>query len=704
MTHEDIEKKARAILEQMTLEEKIGQLSLKGYGNFDAEGIPQCTDLKELIKKGLVGTVHRRPNDPFEVTEELQRMAMEETRCKIPLLFSADMIHACETVFPIPLAASCSFDTELVEKAAKAMADEAHVCGTNYTFAPMVDVSRDARWGRIAESQGEDPYLAGEMGKAYVRGFQNEETYVMSTMKHYAAYSACEGGRDYDTAEVCENTMLNTYLIPFREGVSAGADSVMSSFNCIENIPATGNKKYLRDILRGKFGFDGIVVSDAISVKEMHTFGYCETLKDCAYRALKAGLDIELGSRTYMQELPTLLEEGAITEADIDEAVLRVLCKKIQLGLFDDPYKCFRGDKSVIFSEEHLQLSEDLACESAVLLENNGVLPMNTKTKVALIGDFGDNKDLFGCWQHSTKLDATVPLKEGLLKQGFEIVGESGNFNIMEAEAASFGADVVVFAFGESNEESGEASSKHNLEVREEIKHCFEYLKARGKKVVTIVFAGRPLIVNAFKYSDALIFGWHLGHRTGTAIAKLLAGERNFSGKLTVTVPRTEKQLPIYYSRRRAGRPFDENRPDYRFQARYNDGENFPQYPFGYGLSYSHFEYGDVQVENTEMKRGESLNAWVNVTNTSDTDGWEIVQMYIKDCYSETIRPVRELKGFHRVYIKAGETVKVNFEITERELGYYHADGVWGTDDGSFVVTIGPDSTSQNSCDFVLKS
>ena len=699
-----IENRAKEILNKMTISEKIGQLALKGYGDHNAEGIPLCTSLKDIIRCGRVGFVNRRPNDPFVITEELQRISIEESRCGIPLLFTADMIHACETVFPIPLAASCSFDCALVEETAKAAAKEGVRSGTNYTFAPMVDVSRDPRWGRIAESQGEDPFLAGEMAKAYVRGFQNDEAYVMCTLKHYAAYGACEGGRDYDTVEVSENTMLNTYLIPFREGVKAGAASVMTAFNAIENVPATGNKKYVTDILRGKFGFDGVVISDACSVPEMMNFGYCETRKDCAYRALKAGVDIELGTGCYLDELENLVNEGKITEEEIDVAVLRVLKFKLQLGLFDDPYRFYRLDKETVFCEEHLALSEKLACESAVLLENNGVLPLKKGAKIALIGDYVNNRSLYGCWQHSTRTAETVTLQEGLEKAGFEIVGVSENFDTSAAEAVAYGVDTVVFAFGETSENSGEAHSHHSLEVREEIKRCFAYLKARGKKVVSIVFSGRPLIVNDFKSSDALVFGWHLGQRAGSAIAKLLVGEENFSGKLTVTVPRHEGQLPLYYGRKKAGRPFAAEKQDYPFQARYRDGNNFPQYPFGYGLSYSKFRYREVRLEKSEMERGGKIVASVTLTNESDRAGCEIVQMYLNDHIAEVVRPQRELKGFQRVYLNAGESKTVSFEITEELLEYYHENGELYADEGAFTVYVGADSNTQNAADFNLKS
>lgn len=695
--------RAAALLKTMTLTEKIGQLSLMGMGGLDEQGVPENKVLFQKVAEGKCGFVIQLNGDYAQTTRELQRIAVEETRCKIPLLFNADVIHGLETVFPIPLAAACSFDCELVEKTAKAAAKEAAAYGIHYTNAPMVDVSRDPRWGRICESQGEDPYLAGEMAKAYVRGFQNEESYVMATLKHYAAYGACEGGRDYDVAEVCENTMLNAYLIPFREGVKAGADSVMSSFNCIENVPASGNKKYLKDILRGRFGFKGIVLSDAMSVPEMMAHGYCETPADCAYRAMKAGLDVELGTDCYEMNLSKLVQEGAILETEIDEAVLRVLEKKFELGLFDDPYKYFGYDRSAVYCEKHLALSEKLAGESVVLLENNGVLPLRMGAKLALVGPFARNRDFCGAWQDSSRQKDSTTLEEAFLSQGFELTGISEDYNLMRAEEVTYGADVVIFAIGEAWYESGEAHSKYDIGFSSECAKCFHYLKSRGKEVVTLVFAGRPMIVNDFKYADALAFCWHLGQRTADATVKLLSGALNFSGKLCVTVPRTTGQLPINYNRKNVGRPYLPDRQDYRFQVRYDDGENFPQYVFGYGLSYSAFSYGEVSVCADAWETEKKLTVTAEVRNEGSVDGVETVQLYLRDPFAEVVRPNRELKGFQRVFLRAGERKTVTFELNEESLSYYHSDGRYFADGGEYIVYVGGNSSTQNQEKFYLK-
>jgi beta-glucosidase len=440
-----------------------------------------------------------------------------------------------------------------------------------------------------------------------------------------------------------------------------------------------------------------------MSVSEMMNFGYCETEKECAYHALKAGLDVELGASCYIKNLETLVEEGRLAVSEIDEAVLRVLLKKFHLGLFDKPYEPFKRDKNVVFCDDHIALSEKMALESVVLLENNGVLPLRRDIKVALVGNYATSISHYGCWQHSTRYKEVVTLQDGLEQQGFTLTGVSDTFSIVEAEKTAYHADVVILAFGETSEESGEAFSKHNLHVKKEVIDCFNYLKSRGKKVVSLVFSGRPLIINEFKQSDALAFCWHLGQRAGTAVAKLLSGEMNFSGKLTMTIPRTEGQLPMYYARKRAGRPFEPERLDWRFQAKYCDGENFPQYAFGYGLSYSTFNYGEVELTSNIMKRKAKIEASVQLTNESNFDGTEIVQLYIRDEFSEVVRPQRELKGFRRVFLKAGESKRIVFEITEDMLEYYHIDGELCADTGSFYVYIGKDCNTENKAKFILE-
>lgn len=693
--------KAEELLSKLSLHEKVGQLILRAGCKLDAQGVPDSFDLVKQFENGEVGSVIQHANDMTDATLFMQHYETEKSDKHIPLFINADMIHGLETVYPTPIAAACSFDPELVEKSAKASAVEARACGVYYTNAPMIDIARDPRWGRVAESQGEDPYLGGEMGKAYVRGFQNKEAYVMATLKHYCGYGACEGGRDYNVCEMNENTMLNTYLIPFREGVKAGASSVMTSFNSIENIPATGNKKYLRKILREKFGFNGIIISDAGSSFEMISHGYCKDLKDCAVKSIEAGLDIDLGSEVYPTQLENAVLEGLVDEKLVDECVLRILEKKFELELFEDPYLNGR-DKNVVFCEDHLKLSEELALESAVLFENNGVLPLDKSKKVALIGRFSNSKDMLGCWQESLHINEAVTPYEGFVNNGFNVVACVENYNLKEIKKAVKKADVVLFNFGETSLENGEARSHHNLKASPEVVEAYNFIKKLNKKVVTFVFAGRPLILNEFKNSDALVYCWNLGHMAGNAIAKLFSGEANFSAKTCVTFPTSEGQLPQYYARKKVGRPYDPNNTTWRFQVRYDDGNNEPLYYFGQGLSYSNFVYSNIKIEKDTMKMDEKIKVSIDVKNDSNVSGTEIVQLYINDKVSEVVRPIRELKDFKRVYIKPNEKKTVEFTITLDKLSYYHEDGELRADEGEFEVFIGKDSRCLDMVSFSL--
>lgn len=700
----DYKKRAQILLDKMTLEEKIGQLCMYAVYRLDEQGVPQCDGLQEALENGLVGSVIQGMSDFSSALYEMQKTIVEKSRLKIPLLFNIDLIHGFDTIMPIPLAAACSFDTDLVEKATAATAAEAAACGAHWTNAPMIDIVRDPRWGRVCESQGEDTYLAGEMAKAYVRGYQNKDNYMMSTLKHFAAYGACEGGRDYDCAEVSENTMLNTYLPPFKTGVEIGADAVMASFNTIENIPASGNKKYLKGVLRDKFGFNGVILSDAASVLELVNHGYCEDKKDSAKSAIDATMDVELGTDCFATSLKQLVEKGEIDEKQIDDAVLRVLEMKYKLGVFDDPFKYFKKDKSVLFCEEHLALSEKLASESAVLLENNGVLPLRNTSKIALVGECVRSPYLCGAWQNSSRENDTVTIEQGLLAEKFDIVGVSENYDVRAAETASYGADTVIFAVGSANkaDNGGEAASRMDLEFSDEVKYCYDYLLSRNKKVIVLVCTGGPRIVNVFKRADALVYCWHLGSRSGSAIAKLLSGKYNFSGKLSVTIPRNMGQIPIYYNRKPTGRPFKAAMQDWLFQVRYRYGENYPQYQFGYGLSYSKFAYGDFRAEKEIIRRGEKLKVYVEVRNESDVQGTEVVQLYVQDPVAEISRPLRELKGFKRVSLLPHEKKIVCFNITEEELAYYHEDGKFSADVGKFNLYVGGDSNANLSLTFSL--
>lgn len=689
--------KASALLKQMTLTEKIGQLILYAGCNVDDKGVPDNAELIQHIREGRVGSIIIQPQDLSKIVDALQKIAMEESRLRIPLFINADMIHGFETVFPIPLASACSFDIALVEECAKTAAKEAVACGVRYTNAPMVDIARDARWGRIAESQGEDSYLASELAKAYVRGYQNEEAYVMATLKHYAGYGACEGGRDYDVVEINENTMLNTYLPPFYAGIKQGAGSVMTGFNVLNNIPISGNHRYLREILRDKFGFDGIVISDASSINEMLVYGICKDLEECCEKAVCAGVDIDLGGISYSQALEKAVLSGKVSEGLIDEAVLRVLEKKYALGIFDAPYS--KEDKSCVFSAKHLDLAERLALESAVLLKNNGVLPLSKKAKITIIGKYADCKDVLGCWQNSSRVAEITTLKEVFSRGGYEVVWVQETYDTDGVEKAIEKADILLFTCGEYSEQSGEAHSRQNLRLTQEELRCYQYLKEKTANIVTLVFGGRPLIVNEID-EGAIVYCWHLGHRTAEALEKLLSGECNFSGKLCVTIPQDEGQIPVYYAKKKLGRPYDKGNTQWRFQAKYEDGANEPAYPFGYGLSYSRFVYKNLRADKQTLLSNGQLKVCVDIENASDFDGVEIVQLYINDVVSQVVRPMKELKAFQRIKIKARERVTVAFTIDEESLSYYHINGEYKADEGQFEVFVGADSDCTEKIQF----
>ena len=690
-------KKARQLLEKMTLTEKIGQLILYAGCNVDDKGVPDNSELVNHIREGRVGSIIVQPQDLSKTVDALQKIAVDKSRLHIPLFINADMIHGFETVFPIPLASACSFDTELVETCAKMSAKEAVACGVRYTNAPMVDIARDPRWGRIAESQGEDSYLASEMAKAYVRGYQNEDNYVMATLKHYAGYGACEGGRDYDVVEINENTMLNTYLPPFYEGVKQGVDSVMTGFNVLNNIPISGNHRYLREILRGKFGFDGIIISDASSINEMLVYGICKDLEECCEKAMCAGVDIDLGGISYSNALEKAVLSGRLSETLIDEAVIRILEKKYQLGLFESPYS--KKDKSCLFAKKHLDLAEELAIESAVLLKNNGELPLSKQKKIAIIGKYANSKDVLGCWQNSSHTDDVKSFWEVFNNNGYNVVGVCQTYDRESVQKAINNAEVVIFTCGEFSQQSGEAHSRQNLHLTQEEIDCYQYIKTQSTNIVSLIFGGRPLIINEIDVG-AIVYAWHLGHRTAEAIEKLLSGKRNFSGKLAVTIPKTEGQIPIYYAKKKLGRPYDKENTAWRFQAKYEDGENEPAYVFGYGLSYSNFVYKNLRIDKEILSQNEQLKVSVDVENTSDCDGTEIVQLYLGDVVSEVIRPNKELKAFKRVNIKAKERVTVEFTLSEKDLGYYHDNGDFKADEGQFEIFVGEDSNAGNKIQF----
>lgn len=729
-----VEDRIDSLISVMTLEEKIGQLNLPSAGQFTT-GQAENSDIAKKIEQGLVGGLFNIKS--VAAIHEMQRIAVEKSRLKIPLLFGMDVIHGYETVFPIPLGLSCSWDMELIEKSARMAAQEASADGINWTFSPMVDLSRDPRWGRVSEGSGEDPYLGGEIAKAMVRGYQGNDltadNTIMSCVKHFALYGAAEAGRDYNTVDMSRQRMYNEYFPPYKAAVDAGVGSVMASFNEIDGIPATANKWLLTDVLRDQWKFDGFVVSDYTGVSEMVDHGY-GNIKEVSMRAIAAGLDMDMVSEGFLKTLPESVREGKISEKEIDEACRRILRAKFKLGLFDDPYRYGNEEraKKEIFNAENRAFARKVASESFVLLKNEGnVLPLKKNAKIALVGPLADAaENMTGTWSVAARHAESVTLLSALKKVNPNTVYAKGSNlvedPVLEANATMFGktlrrdsrsaaalreeavrvarsADVIVAAIGESAEMSGEASSRSDIEVPETQRELLRALLATGKPVVIVLFTGRPL---AMKWEQenipAILNVWFGGSEAGDAIADVLFGDVNPSGKLTMTFPQNVGQVPLYYAHKNTGRPLEPGKWFSKFRSNYLDVSNDPLYPFGYGLSYTTFEYGELKIDKTAMAISDSLTVSVDVTNTGRADGAEVVQLYIRDLVGSVTRPVRELKGFKKIFLKAGETQTVTFKITEEDLSFYRSDLTYGCEPGEFEIYIGGDSNAKRSIGFTL--
>lgn len=713
------------LMERMTLREKLGQLNLPSGGDL-VTGLVQNSPLAESVRKQELGGFFNVMG--VEKIRELQRIAVEETELKIPLVVGMDVIHGYKTVFPIPLAMSCSWDPEAVERAAEIAACEASADGICWTFSPMVDIARDARWGRIAEGNGEDPYLGAVLAGAYVRGYQGDdlrasERHIMTCVKHFAFYGASESGRDYNIADMSRIRMYNEYLAPYRAAVDAGAGTVMSSFNTVDGVPATANRWLLTDLLRDEMGFGGLLVTDYNSIGEMNTHGVAP-LKEASVRALNAGTDMDMVSGGFLNTLEESLREGTVTEERIDEACRRVLELKYRLGLFDDPYKYCRPERArrELFTEENRAEARRIATETFVLLKNDdGMLPLKKQGTIALIGPMGDARNnMCGMWCSTCDPDRHGTLLEGLraaVGNQAEVTYAKGS-NIYYDEQMERGAvgsrplqrgdnrqlleealrvaaeaDVIVAALGESSEMSGESASRTDIRIPDAQQDLLKALQATGKPVVLLLFTGRPLDLTWESANlPAILNVWFAGSETGDAVADVLFGRVAPSGKLTTTFPRSVGQVPIYYSQVNTGRPDGNPGAFDRFQSNYLDCRNDGLYPFGYGLSYTTFEYGEMTLSAETMPRGGTLEVRVPVTNTGAYDATEIVQLYIHDRYADIARPVKELKGFQRVFLKKGESREVIFTLTDEALKYYNSELEYGYDPGEFEVMVGPNS------------
>ncbi|MBB3131763.1 beta-glucosidase [Paenibacillus rhizosphaerae] len=702
------------LLNQMTLEEKIAQL-LQLTANFHEGGDGESQITGPLEEMGITESMVTASGSVLGISGaqsiiDVQKSYLSKSRLGIPLMFMADVVHGFKTIFPIPLAIGCSWDTELAEKSAEIAARESAVSGIHVTFAPMVDLVRDPRWGRVMETTGEDPYLNSLFARAFVRGYQGaslkeEPERLAACVKHFAAYGAPEGGRDYNTVNMSERNLREQYLPAYKAALDEGCEMVMTSFNTVDGIPATGNEKLMRGILRDEWGFDGILISDWASIREMIAHGAAEDDCEAAYRAIRAGVDIEMMTPCYVQHLPGLVESGRVDEALVDEAVLRILRLKDKLGLFDNP---LRGadperEREVVFCQDHRNVSYELAAKSSVLLKNEGgLLPLAPGRKVALIGPFAQSDDILGWWSCvGVKEDAVklgTALQERLAEGQLVIAEGSGVVSVDQGQidaaiAASQEADVIVLALGEDSAMSGEGGSRTNIRLPEAQLELVRQLKKTGKPMAAVIFNGRPLDLHGIiDEADAVLEAWFPGSEGGAAIADILIGRVNPSARLTMSFPHSVGQIPVYYNHYNTGRPMDPDKTEERYVSKYIDSPNDPLLPFGYGLSYTTFEYGSLNLSGNEMTADQPLQVSVNVTNTGDRAGIETVQLYIRDVAGEVVRPMRELKGYTRLELAPGESAEAVFTITEEQLRYHHSDLTQASDPGTFQVFVGPNS------------
>lgn len=706
-----IDQKVTELLSKMTLEEKVGQLVQ--YSGFDYATGPQNSNsaiVLEEIKKGNVGSMLNVAG--VEETRSFQKLALQ-SRLKIPLLFGQDVIHGYRTTFPVNLGQAASWDLSLIEKSERIAATEASAYGIHWTFAPMVDIARDPRWGRVMEGSGEDTYLGTQIGLARIRGFQGKGLgnidAIMACAKHFAAYGAAVGGRDYNSVDMSLRQLNETYLPPFKAAAEAGVATFMNSFNDINGIPATANKYILRDLLKGKWNYKGFVVSDWGSIGEMVPHGYTKDNKEAAEKAILAGSDMDMESRAYIAELPKLVKEGKVDIKFIDDAARRILTKKFEMGLFDDPFRFSneKRQKEQTNNQENRKFGREFGSKSIVLLKNqNNILPISKSTKtVALIGPFGKETTAnHGFWSIAFKDDnqRIVTQFDGIKNQLDKAstllyakgcnVDDQDRSMFAEAVETAKKADVVIMTLGEGHAMSGEAKSRSNIHFSGVQEELLKEIAKTGKPIVLMINAGRPLVFDwAADHIPAILYTWWLGTEAGNSIADVLFGGVNPGGKLPMTFPRTEGQIPIYYNYYNTGRPA-KNNTDRNYVSAYIDLDNDPKFPFGYGLSYTKFKYSDMTLSSDNLKGNQALNISVNVSNTGNYDGEEVVQLYIRDLFGKVVRPVKELKGFQKVLIKKGENKTVNFKLTPEDLKFYDDDLNYDWEGGEFDIMVGTNS------------
>lgn len=727
------------LMKKMTLDEKIGQLNLGGAGDV-ITGQTSSSDIGRKIKEGNFGAILNLRT--VEKIRDVQKVAVEGSRLKIPLIFGLDVIHGYSTTFPIPLALASSFDMSLIEKSARIAAVEATADGLCWTFSPMVDITRDPRWGRIAEGAGEDTYLGSQVARAMVKGYQGDDlsrnNTIMACVKHFAMYGAVEAGRDYNTTDMSRLRMYNEYLPPYKAAIDAGALTVMSSFNEIDGIPASGNKWLMTDLLRKQWGFKGFVVTDFTAINEMIEHGMGD-LQTVSALALKAGTDMDMVGEGYLTTLKKSLQEGKITETYINQSCRRILEAKYKLGLFDDPYRYCDTNraKTEIGNEEHMKAAREAATQTFVLLKNeNQLLPLQEKGRIALIGPLADNREnMAGTWSVAVDNKESISVLEGfknavgnkaeiLYAKGSNIVDDPRLAKIIDysekagidpestpqelrekAVALASTCDMVVAVMGEASDMSGECASRSDISLPGSQQALLEALLKTGKPVVLVLFTGRPLILNWEQQNiPAILNVWFGGSQAGNAIADVVFGKVNPSGKLPVTFPQNVGQIPLYYNHKNTGRPIDEGKGSWftKFLSNYLDVSNEPLYPFGYGLSYTTFGYSDLKLDKQKLASNGKLTVSVTLTNTGKYDGAEVAQLYIRDMVGSITRPVKELKGFQKVFLKAGESRVLNFTITPADLAFYNSDLKLVSEPGDFKVFVGTNSASVLESGFEL--
>ncbi|MCZ8196635.1 MAG: beta-glucosidase BglX [Flavobacterium sp.] len=728
----------KELMSKMTLEEKLGQLNLPSSGDITT-GQAKSSDIAKKIEEGKVGGLFNIKT--VAKIREVQKIAIEKSRLKIPLIFGMDVIHGYQTTFPIPLGVSSTWDMNLIKQSARIAAIESSADGINWTFSPMVDISRDPRWGRVSEGSGEDPFLGSQIAKAMVAGYQNDDlsktTSILSCVKHFALYGAPEAGRDYNTVDMSRIKMYNEYFPPYKAAVDAGVGSVMASFNEIDGIPATGNKWLLDTVLRKQWNFNGFLVTDYTGIPEMIDHGMGD-LQAVSALALNAGIDMDMVGEGLLTTLKKSLAEGKVTESAIDNACKRILEAKYDLGLFHNPYKnCDENRaKNEIFTQENRNFARKVAAESMVLLKNEKqVLPLKKEGTFAVVGPLANtNVNMAGTWSVATKQDESVSFLNGFKsvvgKTAKVLYAQGSNLDYdadFQAKATMFGkeiprdnrskeemikealeisknADVIIAVIGEGAELSGESSSRTNLEIPQAQKDLISELAKTGKPIVLVLFTGRPLVlVDENEKFSTILNVWFPGSEAGLAISDVLFGDVNPSGKLTATWPRSVGQIPIYYSYKNTGRPLGNSEGKFeKFKSNYIDERNEPLYPFGFGLSYTKFEYSNMKISSTKMVANDKITVSIDVKNTGNFDGKEVVQMYTRDLVGSVTRPVKELKGFEKVEIKKGETTTISFPITVEDLKFYNSDLNFVAEPGNFEVFIGTDSTTKNKLTFEL--